>query len=262
MKIEYRKLVSPKDFSQCIDLQRSLFGLSDIDIVSPLILQLIARENPPMGVLLGAFNMNEEEQELIGFAISMATFQRNSMYLAMVGVMPQYRNQGIGINILLKLREAALHIKFDYICWVFEPLERKLAHFYVNNLGAFGVHYHEEINHQPKKYENDNIPMDKILFKWDLKSYSSYNRNLPWELLRSYPIASQDNKPDSPYVLVEIPKDFTLLKKEDVTSAKDWRQSTKEIFTHYINLRNYTIYDCVTFEENLNKKSFYLLKAQ
>ena len=262
MKIEYRKLVSPEDFSQCIDLQRSLFGLSDIDIVSPLFLQLIARENPPMGILLGAFNTDEEEEELIGFAVSMATFQRDSMYLTMIGVIPQYRNQGIGINILLKLREAALHIKIAYICWVFEPLERKLAHFYVNNLGAFGVHYHEEIYYQQKTYEDDHIPMDKILFKWDLKSYSSYNRNHSKELLSSYPIASKNNKPDSPSVLVEIPTDFNHLKKEDVTSAKYWRQCTKEIFIYYINHRNYTIYDCITLEENLNKRSFYLLKAQ
>jgi predicted GNAT superfamily acetyltransferase len=264
VKIEYRKLTSPDDFSQCIDLQRSLFGLSDIDIVSPLILQLIARENPSMGFLSGAFNVDEKGQELIGFAVSMATLHKDSIYLPIIGVKPQYRNQGIGINILLKLREFALNKKIDFINWVFEPLESKLGCFYVNSLGAIGVHYQEAICHPKKTNEEDHISADKILFKWDLKTFSSYdrNRNRSKELLSVYPIASKDHKPRSPFVLVEIPIDFNLLKNEDITTAKNWRQNTREIFTHYINHHNYIIYDCLTIEENLNKKSFYLLKAQ
>jgi predicted GNAT superfamily acetyltransferase len=52
------------------------------------------------------------------------------------------------------------------------------------------------------------------------------------------------------------------MKKEDFKKAKYWRQSTKDILTHYINRRNYIVYDYITSRENKIKKSYYLLKNQ
>jgi predicted GNAT superfamily acetyltransferase len=264
VKIVYQELVSPDDFSQCIELQRSLFNLSDLDVVSPLILQLIARENPPMGIMFGAFNVSDSKKELIGFIISMATLQEKSAYIAMMGVEPRYRNQNHGLNLFLKLREAAIKRNIDYMFGVFEPLEKSLAHLFFNHLCFQGIHYHESVFYQNNIREKDEVPTDKILFKWDLKAFSTYDRekNSSKESSCLYPIATTEDKPNSPYVLVEIPKDFNRLKKEDVISAAHWRRCTKEILTHYINHHNYIVHDCVTFEENLNKKSFYLLKAQ
>ena len=264
MKIEYRKLASQDDFSQCIDLQRSIFGLSDIDIVSPLILQLIARENPSMGILLGAFKITEEKQELIGFIISMATSLERSLYGTVIGVKTQYLNKGYGLYLILKLREEALKNNLEYLFGVYEPLDKNLAHLYINHLGFIGTHYQEDIYYLNGTNKKDHVPTDKILFKWDFKSLSKDDKikNNSREWLQLYPIATSDNMPDSPHVLVEIPYNFDLMKKEDIKKAMYWRQRTKEIFTHYINHRNYIIYDYLTSRENQIKKSFYLLKAQ
>lgn len=264
LNIEYRELASEKDFSQCIELQRSLFNLSDIDIVSPLILQLISRRNPPMGIIIGAFNESEEKKELIGFIISMATFQERSMYGAMMGVKPQYQNQGYGLNLFLNLREKAIKENIDYFYGVFEPLEKKLAHLYINRLGFTGIHYQEAACYQHNTNEKEHVATDKILLKWDLKAFSTQDkdRNNSRDLMAKYSVATKDDMPDSPYVLVEIPKDFSIIKKEDSANAMYWRQYTKDIFIHYINHRKYIVCDCLTFEENQIKKSFYLLKAQ
>lgn len=263
MRIAYQELISQDDFNQCIEMQRSLFNMSDVDIISPLILQLIARENPPMGIMLGAFNMCDEKKELIGFILSMATFKEKSIYGMMMGVKPEYQSQGHGLTLFLKLREIAIHKNIDYFYGVFEPLEKKLGHLYIHRLGFTGTHYQESVYSQ---FTNDKnyVSPDKVLLKWDLSACSSQDgtRNNSNELLRLYPIATKVNKPDSPFVLVEIPNDFNLMKKEDIPAAKHWRSYTKDIFIYYLNQRNYIVCDCLTFEDNLNKRSFYLLKAQ
>jgi predicted GNAT superfamily acetyltransferase len=263
VKIEYRELVSERDFSQCIEMQRSLFNLSELDIVSPLILQLIARRNPPMGIMLGAFNESEQKQELVGYIISMATVWERSLYGAMIGVKPQYQSLGYGLNLILKLREFALKENISYLYGVFEPLEKKLAHLYINHLGFVGIQYQESVYYLQDAHEMSN-PSDKLLFKWDLQAFSIHdkNRHNSGNLMSRYPLATKDDLPDSPFVFVEIPNDFGNLEKEDSASALYWRQCTREIFLHYLNLRNYIVYDCLSFEENQIKKSFYLLKSQ
>ena len=263
MKIVYQELASSDDFSQCIDMQRSLFNLSDVDIVSPLILQLIARGNPPMGIMLGAFNVSNEKRELIGFIISLATFQERSMYGTMVGVQPQYQSLGYGLNLILKLREIAIKQNIHYLYGVFEPLENNLAHLYVNHLGFTCINYQESVYYLQDTNKKD-LSNDKLLFKWDLNAFSKHdkNRNNSKDLMAKYPIVTKDNMPDLPYVLVEIPNDFSIMRKEDIAAAMYWRQCTKDVFMHYINQRNYIIFDCLSIEENQIKKSYYLLKAK
>lgn len=260
MPVIYKKLASTSDFNQCVELQRSLFGLTDVDIVSPLILQLIARENPPMGINLGAFS----DSELIGFAVSMATFQTGAMYITMMGVNPKFRNQGHGLNIFVKLREIALDNNIEHLLGVFEPLDRSLASLFFNHLRFSGINYLESAYYLNESDVKNPSPIDKILFKWDLKNFSPQNENRKdfSGLLNSCPIATVNSMPDSPMVLVEIPGDFVRLLNEDVAAATYWRQNTKEIFSHYINQQKYVICDCLSAEENQIKKSYYLLKAQ
>lgn len=258
VKVVYRELVSKNDFSQCIDLQRSLFKLSDIDVVSPLILQLIARENPPMGFILGAFNVCEEKEELIGLTVAMATSQEKSVYCPMIGVKSQYQSLGYGGNLILKLLEIALKKNIDYLYGVFEPLDSKLARFYINHIGITGTYYQES-----DYYMENDIPTDKLLFKWDLKAFSSHNRNRnnAVKSFKSFSVATKEYMPDLPVVLIEIPNDYSMIKKVDIAEAKHWRKCTKDLFIHYINERNYIVYDCLSVKENQIKKIFYLLKA-
>jgi len=262
--IIFKKLDSADDFSQCVDLQRNLFNMSDVDVVSPLMLQLIARENPPMGFALGAFDVSEKKQELIGFVMAMAMLHEKSIYGTMIGIKPQYQSLGYGLNLILKIREIAIGENIDYLYGVYEPLDKKLAHLYINHLGFTGTYYQEDVYYLNDTNQKVHIPTDKILFKWDMKAFSDYDKkkNNSKELLQQYPVATKDEMPDSPYVFVEIPSDFNLLKKENIEEALFWRQSTKDIFTHYINHRNFIVYDYLTIKETPVKKSFYLLKAQ
>jgi predicted GNAT superfamily acetyltransferase len=264
LKIEYRKLTTQDDFNQCIDLQRNVFGLNDIDIISPLILQLIARENPPLGQLIGAFDVSQNEQELIGFILSMATFQEKSGYIPIMGVKNQYRSKGLGINLFLKLREESLKININYLQGVFEPLHINLANLFFKHLSFTGIFYQKDVYFLSDDSKTEIVPTDKILFKWNLRAYEDLDnhRNISKDILAEYPIATKDNMPNSPIVLVEIPDNFHVLEKQNKEGAMFWRLSTRSIFTHYLNQQNYIVYDCISLEENGIQKSFYLLKDQ
>lgn len=264
MPIIYRKLASTDDFDQCVELQRNLFNLSEVDIVSPLILKLFARENPPIGINIGVFNVEEDSQNMIGFILTMATLLEKSIYGTMIGVRPQYQNQGLGINLFLKLREIAIEENINHFLGVFEPLDLKLGRLYFSRLGFRGINYQQDHSVKKDLIETVIIPDDKILLKWNLHSSNFYLKKGHdfTKLSDNCPIATKDYLPESPSVLVEIPNNFGQLQKEDIVTANYWRQSTREIFNHYINNRNYVVCDCISPEENQIKKSYYLLKAQ
>ena len=59
----------------------------------------------------------------------------------MLGVLPEYRNAGIGRQLKLRQRDDALARGIDLIEWTFDPLEIKNAYFNVERLGAIVRRY-------------------------------------------------------------------------------------------------------------------------
>ena len=61
----------------------------------------------------------------------------------MLGVLPEYRNAGIGRRLKLRQREEALARGIELIEWTFDPLELKNAFFNIERLGAIVRRYTE-----------------------------------------------------------------------------------------------------------------------
>ena len=59
----------------------------------------------------------------------------------MLGVLPEYRNCGLGRRLKLRQREDALARGIDLIEWTFDPLEIKNAYFNIERLGAIVRRY-------------------------------------------------------------------------------------------------------------------------
>ncbi len=59
----------------------------------------------------------------------------------MLGVLPEYRNHGVGRQLKLRQRDDALARGIDLIEWTFDPLEIKNAYFNVERLGAIVRRY-------------------------------------------------------------------------------------------------------------------------
>ena len=62
----------------------------------------------------------------------------------MLGVLPEYRDAGIGRRLKLRQRDDALARGIELIEWTFDPLELKNAYFNMERLGAIVRRYHAQ----------------------------------------------------------------------------------------------------------------------
>ena len=122
--LEIREVSSIKEYDECIELQRSVFGLPDLEI-SPRRHLIVSRKAG--GWTLGAF----AEGRLAGFVHHLAAVNGQEIfgYSHMMAVAPEYQNQGVGAQLKWAQRERALAEGRDFIKWTFEPLRARNAHF-------------------------------------------------------------------------------------------------------------------------------------
>jgi len=103
--IEYRELTNFDEFRECVFLQKRIFGVSDIDTLSPLAITVYAKQFPPIGVVVGAIAKNQVEEILVGFLFGTAVLQENALYGVAVGILQEYRDKNIGTGLIRKFRE-------------------------------------------------------------------------------------------------------------------------------------------------------------
>lgn len=261
-KIFFRELTDDNDFEQCINLQRSIFKLSDTQVISPLLLKLIARKNPPVGLAIGIFN----HSELIGFVIGLSAFEEKSIYITMLGIKSKYQNRSYGFKLFLKFRETALANNINRMYCVFNPLESHLSYLYCSKLGFTGIKLEIE-SIDPEIEENlNNIPEGKLLTIWNMNSpktidkLNKVNVLTLADVINKYPIATCNYMPNSKKILFEIPENYNLLKKTDYKSAELYRINSQHLFQEYLNNRKYLITDCFSEIIHNQRKTFYLLE--
>jgi predicted GNAT superfamily acetyltransferase len=88
----------------------------------------------------------------------------------MLGVLPAYRDAGIGRGLKLKQREEALSRGIQLIEWTFDPLELKNAFFNIERLGVIVRRYHDNqygITFSPL---HGGLPTDRCYAEWWLAS--------------------------------------------------------------------------------------------
>jgi predicted GNAT superfamily acetyltransferase len=270
MVVEYKELTSNEQFRQCVDLQREVFGLKDVDIFSPLAFNLLTMKELPAGLTLGAFADSNGKENLVGFLLTSATFFPNSLYGMIIGINPKYQNQKVGFKLKEKLREVALGRQITSLYGIFDPLEGNLGNVYLNKFGYWGIKYEQdayELNEDCS--QNERLPTDKVLFRWDMnsartteKTAGTYRKRPLNEVLSRYPLVKEDRFSDSEAILVEIPGNFMELKKQDIKEALKWRLQTREIFDEYINNRGFWITEFYSEMTNGKRRNYYLLEKQ
>lgn len=266
MLIEYRELLTDEDFTQCITLQKEIFGFSDVNCVSPLFLKLIARNNPPVGISLGLFVNRYGKSELIGFIIGFASFIEKSIHAVLMGIINEFQDQGLGRSIYLEFRKRALERDIHYMYGIFDPIESQLAYIYFSKLGFTGIKYEPEAYKLSNTDILNDIPIDKLLIKWDFlseevisKINGTFYKNSE-TILQEVPVANTETIEKASKILIQIPDSFSDLKLKNFEEAKNWRLSTRKIFTQYINNRNYRVIDCFSNKTPSGRKTYYLLE--
>ena len=163
--IQIRKCTSLPEFHRCVELQKAVWGESDLE-TEPYVTFVIA--NQTGGQVLGAF----DGDTMIGFTMALAGVRNKAPYLHshMTGVLPAYRDRKIGRALKLFQREEALSRDIRLIEWTFDPLEVRNAHFNLNRLGAIARTYITNFYGITSSPLHRGLPTDRLLAEWHLDS--------------------------------------------------------------------------------------------
>ena len=243
------------EMHQLEQIQRQVWRESEADIV-PAHLMNSAVHNG--GLLLGAFVEAEAVGFVFGFLGSYSTPDgpRLKHYSSMLGVLPEWRSQGIGFALKRAQWQMVRHQGIDRITWTFDPLLSTNAWLNITRLGAVCNSYLCDFYGKMHDALNQGLPSDRFDVDWWVNTHRVNRRlsrrrrnelNLAHFLSGGaqvynavevdarglvHPAADPDLHlgEELPILLVEIPADFTRLKGTDLKLALQWRLHTRVIF--------------------------------
>lgn len=210
--IEVRECSGLDEFDACIELQREVFGLPDLEI-SPRRHLIVSRRAG--GWTLGAF----KGRELVGFVHQMAAVRGRCEvigYSHMMAVRREYQNLGLGALLKWKQRERSLEEGKTFITWTWDPMQARNAHFNLNRLGvvvrSYGVNFYGPDYSTSAAYDPDKargLESDRLFADWELLSprvSALHERREPEPL--GFPVR-----------VIEIPSDWYALIQRDPQEA-------------------------------------------
>ena len=250
---------------QVAALEREIWGYDDSeDVLPPPVLVVSAKRG---GILLGAF---DAAGTLKGFVYSTPAVRNGELiqWSHVLGVVAELRNSGLGAELKLAQRDAALRMGVDLIEWTFDPLQALNAHFNFAKLGVVAEEYEENLYGSLTSPLHAGAPTDRLLAQWHIRKEHVERRLASWgrPSLRDMSVARagvvnpsagggrwpSPGQPDlnssDPRVLVEIPAGFTGMLVTDPPLALAWRLHTREVFQAYF-ARGYRAVDFFVSQE-------------
>jgi predicted GNAT superfamily acetyltransferase len=163
--VDIRPLTELSEFDDCVDIETAVWGYDPGDIIPRRMFLLASRIG---GQVLGAFAGGV----MAGFAMALPAYRNGHPYLHshMVGVLPEYRNLGLGRRLKLAQRDDALKRGFELMEWTFDPLEIKNAHLNIVRLGAIVRRYKRNFYGPSSSPLQGGLPTDRVYAEWWLRS--------------------------------------------------------------------------------------------
>jgi predicted GNAT superfamily acetyltransferase len=187
---------------QCLEIQRLAWGFSDADILPIRSLLICSKIG---GQVFGAI---DDSGQVLGFLNAFPGYRNGKVYLHsnMMGVRPEYQNQGIGRQLKLAQREEALSRGIELVEWTFDPLEVRNARINLERLGAICRTYLVNFYGVSSSHLHGGLPTDRLVAEWHLNSSRVKSR------LGSTPVSLP--KPD--LVSLQLPLNIQQLKSGDL----------------------------------------------
>ncbi len=163
---EIRELSTLEEFSAVVRLQREIWGFHDVELL-PRRLFVVASKIG--GQLLGAF----DGSKMVAFCLCIPGLKANGkpyLHSHMLGVLPPYRNSGLGRRLKLRQRDDAIKKSVELIEWTFDPLEVKNAFFNIERLGAIVRRYVHNQYGATTSHLHGGLPTDRLIAEWWLQS--------------------------------------------------------------------------------------------
>ena len=249
-----RRLRSTEDYDACVSLQQETWGAGFTENVPATILMVSQKVG---GVTAGAFDKNGL---LVGFVFGLTGWKngRPVHWSDMLAVKNELRNSGLGRILKLYQRELVLPLGIEEIYWTYDPLVAKNAHLNFNKLGAEVSEYVGDMYPDNSGSElHRAIGMDRLIVVWRIASdrvkeiLDGRKTAKPSDFDRAPVVNSKsDSKgvfvpveaalPQVSPVRIEIPPDIQATRNESLETARLWRSTTRNAFTHYL-AQGYTV---------------------
>jgi predicted GNAT superfamily acetyltransferase len=217
--IDIRELSRQADLAGAIQLQKQIWGFEEIDLL-PLRLFVVATRIG--GQVLGAF----DGSRMIGFCLAIPGIKPGGdayLHGHMMGVLPEYRNKGVGRLLKLRQRTHALQHDLQLIEWTFDPLEIKNAFFNIERLGAIVRRYVLNQYGTTSSHLHGGLPTDRCVAEWHIRSP------------RVSLVVDGDGAPHRQPVeaRIAVPSDIATLRQSDPGRAREIQQSVSAQFQEH-----------------------------
>ena len=293
MKISLRVIEKPEDLLAVEELQRQVWGGSETEVV-PKHMLVAASHNG--GLVIGAYDEDiGTEPQMVGFVFGFPGLYptpdgpRLKHCSHMLGVLPAYRDQGIGFSLKRAQWQMVRHQGLDRITWTFDPLLSRNAYLNISRLGAVCNTYLRAVYGVLRDGINAGLPSDRLQVDWWVNS-QRVNRRLsrrarpPLDLAHYLAAGAQvinstqvgeDGLPrpgdefelgvfqnlqanaQSAIHLLEIPADFPALKSANPELALEWRYHIRTAFEELFVL-GYLVTDFIHLPGS-QSRSYYVL---
>lgn len=236
--ITYKVLKTNEDMKMVQQLEHEVWGTSPI----PTHQTLTAAKHG--GTVIGAF----DGEKIVGFSYGFAGFENGQVSLCshMLGILPEYRELGIGAELKQQQKKLAIEIGYEKMTWTYDPLQTRNAYLNLSKLHGVCDTYIEDCYGKMDDGLNGGLPSDRFQIDWWLTSdyvnqfekrvedaptliatWSYNDQHLPY--CEDENFKKMTEWKETAY-LVPVPADITELKEQDLDLAIDWRMKTRAIF--------------------------------
>jgi predicted GNAT superfamily acetyltransferase len=203
---------------EAVRLQREIWGFAEIELL-PVRLFVVATKVG--GQVFGAF----DGARMIGFLLAIPGIKPGGvsyLHSHMMGVLPEYRNKGVGRMLKLRQRDEAIARGVRIVEWTFDPLELKNAFFNIERLGAVIRRYVLNQYGTTTSHLHGGLPTDRCVAEWHV-STDRVRRML----------TGQGHDEDI-LERVEVPEDIAQWRVQDPKRARETQQSISEQFLEHL----------------------------
>jgi predicted GNAT superfamily acetyltransferase len=157
------------------------------------------------------------EGELV--AATVAFLGAGHLHSHVTGVVPGGQGRGVGYALKLHQRAWALQRGIPRVCWTFDPLVRRNAHFNLQKLGAQATEYLVDFYGPLADGINLGDPSDRLYVSWELTGERA---------TAAIQGALAEPEPGPSARLVPTPPDIEALRAADPAEARRWRYAVRE----------------------------------
>lgn len=164
--IDIEPLTNERQFREAVELQKTIWGFDDIELL-PVRFFVVATKVG--GQAFGAF----DEGRMVAFCMAIPGLKpggRSYLHSHMLGVLPEYRDFGLGRQLKLRQRDEAIASGIELIEWTFDPLETKNAYFNIERLGAIVRRYVRNQYGTTTSHLHGGLPTDRCTAEWWVSS--------------------------------------------------------------------------------------------